>query len=407
MSRVCNHRPGYQWYTLKYSCRRAPPTPACREFTSSVHSGLTSPPSRLHRHKQEPKAILSATDGARRVSPWGESATTASKHIVVTGCAGFIGFHLALKLAEEGHLVHGVDGMAGSYYGRELKQWRLDELGKCSSFTFDCCDIRDPLTLKTVFGEAFPGRPVDAVFHLAALANVRDSVIKPGPYYESNVLGTLNLLEVCREFGIRRFILASTSSVYGGTLDGPTREDADSSSPFSPYGASKVAAEAMLHSYHHLFGIDSTVLRYFTVYGPAGRPDMSVLAFIQAIHEGRPIAVYGDGTQRRDFVYVDDVVRGTLASLPLTGYQRINLGYGQPHTLNEVIGTIEDALGRTAKVRYEVENMADPETTCADISLAKTLLGWSPSVALEDGIRRTLDWYLSCNGWKGNPAGVK
>ncbi len=326
----------------------------------------------------------------------------AGQHILVTGCAGFIGFHLVLQLVTKGHLVHGVDSLAASYYGPEFKQWRLSQLGICPSFRFTCCDIRDRDNLRVVFREAVSKRPVDAVFHLAAWANVRDSVLNPGTYYESNVLGTLNILEICREFRVQKFVLASTSSVYGAGLDGPIREDTENSRPLSPYGASKVAAEAMLHSYHHLYDIDSTVLRYFTVYGPAGRPDMSVLGFIQAIHEGRPITVYGDGTQRRDFVYVDDVVQGTLASLPLTGYETINLGHGHPHPLNDVIGMIEDALGRRAEVRYEAENTADPQTTYADINRAQALLGWSPTIGIEEGIRRTVDWYLNSNGWRAN-----
>ena len=328
----------------------------------------------------------------------------AGQHILVTGCAGFIGFHIALKLAEEGHLVRGIDNLATSYYVREFKQWRLSQLGMRPSFTFNCCDVRERDGLRSVFREAFSCRPLDAVLHLAASANVRDSVLNPKTYYESNVLGTLNLLETCKESGIRRFVLASTSSVYGAGLDGPIREDAEVSLPLSPYGASKIAAEAMLHSYHHLYDLDSSVLRYFTVYGPAGRPDMSVLGFIQAIHEGKPVTVYGHGTQTRDLVYVDDVVRGTLASLTLKGYETINLGYGHPQALNDVINMIEDALGRTAKVRYEAQNTADPQTTHADINRARTLLGWSPTIGIKDGIRRTVDWYLNSKGWRGYPA---
>lgn len=329
---------------------------------------------------------------------------SAGQHILVTGCAGFIGFHLAQKLVEEGHLVRGIDNLAASYYGREFKQWRLSQLGMCPSFTFNCCDIRNRDLLSTVFREAFSRQPVDALLHMAGSANVRDSVLNPKTYYESNVLGTLNLLEVCRESRIRKFVLASTSSVYGAGADGPIREDAEDIHPLSPYGASKVAAEAMLHSYHHLYGLDSSILRYFTVYGPAGRPDMSVLGFIQAIHEDRPITVYGDGTQTRDLVYVDDVVRGTLASLTLKGYETVNLGHGHPQALNDVISMIEDALGRTAKVRYEAENTADLQTTHADINRARTLLGWSPTIGIEDGIRRTVDWYVNSKGWRGDPA---
>ena len=333
-----------------------------------------------------------------------KSTGPAGQHIVVTGCAGFIGFHLARRLAETGHLVRGIDSLASSYYVRSLKQWRLDELRKWPSFTLNCSDVRDREALKAAFRASTSRRPIDAVFHLAALANVRDSVVNPRLYYETNVLGTLNLLENSREFGVGRFILASTSSVYGAQDSGPVREDAISNRPLSPYGASKVAAEATLYSYHHLYGMASTVLRYFTVYGPAGRPDMSALSFIQAIHEGRPITVHGDGTQRRDFVYVDDVVRGTLASIALAGYETINLGHDRPVALNDVITMIEEALGRTAEVQYGATNAADPLTTHADIGRAKALLGWSPTIGIEEGIRRTVAWYLKSHKWKSSPA---
>ena len=172
-------------------------------------------------------------------------------------------------------------------------------------------------------------------------------------------------------------------------------EDADSSRPLSPYAASKKAAETLLHSYHHLHGIDAVALRYFTVYGPAGRPDMSVFKFIRSIAEDEPITVYGDGAQQRDFTYVDDVARGTVAALGVTGYETINLGYGSPVVLNDVIGLIEEAVGKPAIIEYQERHPADPLMTWADTSRARQVLGWTPTVGIEEGILRTVEWYMA------------
>ena len=319
-------------------------------------------------------------------------------HVVVTGCAGLIGFHVARMLVELGHSVQGIDSLTDSY-SVQLKQWRLDNLLKCAQFTFHRPDITDEDSLRATFEALHSSQHPDAVINLAGWANVRDSVNNPRPYYEANVLGTLNLLEMCREFGIGRFILASTSSVYGLQPSGPIAEDAESDRPLSPYGASKLAAEALLHSYHHLHGINVTVLRYFTVYGPAGRPDMSVLGFIRAVSEGEPITLFGDGTQRRDFTYVDDVARGTVASLRLNGYEVINLGTDQAIMLKDVIQLIEDSVGRSAQVQYKARDPADPLETRANIDRARMLLGWSPEVGIQDGIRNTVAWYTENREW--------
>ena len=205
-----------------------------------------------------------------------------------------------------------------------------------------------------------------------------------------------------REFGVRQFILASTSSVYGSQGAGPISEDALSDRPLSPYAALKSAAESLLHSYHHLHGMNAIALRYFTVYGPAGRPDMSVLRFIRAIVEGEPVTVYGDGTQRRDFTFVDDVARGTVAALDIGGYQTINLGNDSPVSVNNLIGIIENSVGRSALVKYQERHEADPLLTWADTGRARKLLGWTPEVAIEEGIQRTVAWYLDNSGWAKN-----
>ena len=318
--------------------------------------------------------------------------------IMLTGCAGFIGARVASLLLDGGHEVAGVDALSRSSASR-LQEWRLANLADRSGFTFHRVDICDIETLKGVFTGRGESGQISAVLNLAALAGVRRSVENPRPYYEVNVLGTLNLMELCREHGVGKFVLASTSSVYGAEIDGPVSEGSDSSRPLSPYAASKKAAEALLFSYHHLHGIDGVVLRYFTVYGPAGRPDMSVFKFIRATAEGEPITVYGDGTQQRDFTYVDDIAGGTVAALGVTGYETINLGYGSPVVLNDVISLIEDAVGKEARIVHEERHPADPMMTWADVSRAGNLLGWKPTVGIEEGIRRTVEWYMKNREW--------
>lgn len=224
----------------------------------------------------------------------------------------------------------------------------------------------------------------------------------PRSCYETNVLGSHNLLELCREFGVRQFVQASTPSVHGSEGSGPMSEDVPTNRPLSPYAASKGAAETLLHSYHHLHGMDAVVLRYFTVYGPGGRPDMSVFRFIRAIDGGDPVTVYGDGTQRRDFTYVDDVARGTVAALGLGGFQTINLGNDRPVSVNELIRNIESVIGQSALVQYQERHDADPTLTWADIGRAQRLLGWDPEVGIEEGIRRTVAWYQENREWAKN-----
>lgn len=318
--------------------------------------------------------------------------------ILLMGCAGFIGSWTASLLLDLGHEVAGVDAPHDIHASR-LQESRLGNLVDRSGFTFQPVDIRDTIALREVLARRNESERISAVINLAALAGVRRSVEEPSAYYEVNVLGTLNLLEMCREFGVGRFILASTSSVYGAGIDGPVSEDADSSRPLSPYAASKMAAETLLYSYHHLHGIDAVALRYFTVYGPAGRPDMSVFRFIRAIAEYEPIMVYGDGTQRRDFTYVDDIASGTVAALGVTGYETINLGYGSPVVLNDVIRLVEEAVGKAAIIEYQERHPADPLMTWADISRAKDVLGWTPMTGIEEGIRRTVEWYTANREW--------
>ncbi|MHB1416238.1 MAG: GDP-mannose 4,6-dehydratase [Chloroflexota bacterium] len=313
---------------------------------------------------------------------------------LVTGAAGFIGSKVSELLLSAGHAVVGVDNLNDAYDVR-LKQWRLGRLTSQKGLAFHQLDIGDREALRTVFA----GPRFAAVINLAARAGVRPSVANPWVYVDTNVGGTLNLLEACREHGVAKFVLASTSSLYGAHNPLPFREDADTNRPLSPYAASKKAAEALCYTYHHLHALDVTVLRYFTVYGPAGRPDMSPFRFVQWISEGQPVTVYGDGRQSRDFTYVDDIARGTVAALQPLGYETINLGSDEPVVLMEMIHLIERLAGREAALTYKPSHPADVPATWADIGKAERLLGWRPQTDFAEGMERLVEWYRANRDW--------
>lgn len=313
--------------------------------------------------------------------------------LLVTGCAGFIGSKVCRFLVDQGHTVVGVDNLNDAYDVR-LKQWRLAKLQLLQKFQFQMLDIVNLTDVRKLF-ESKP----DAVVNLAARAGVRQSVENPWVYYETNVMGTLNLLESCREHGVGKFIQASTSSLYGACNTRPFREDLNTNQPLSPYAASKKGAEALCYTYHFLHDIDVTVLRYFTVYGPAGRPDMSIFRFIRWIAEGNSLALYGNGTQERDFTFVDDIAQGTIAGLKPLGFETVNLGSDRPTTVLEVIRILENLLGRSANINHEPAHPADVEATWADISKAKNLLDWTPQNTLEEGLRQSVDWYMENRDW--------
>ncbi|MCR4414519.1 MAG: GDP-mannose 4,6-dehydratase [Thermoguttaceae bacterium] len=326
-----------------------------------------------------------------------------AKRYLVTGCAGFIASRVAELLLDAGDEVVGVDNLNDAYDPR-LKAWRLDRLAAHPAFSFHRVDITDRAGLEAVFtrcshaagaGGATGGSapPFAAVVNLAARAGVRTSVENPWVYYQANCDGTLNLLDLCRRCGVKKFLLASTSSLYGAHNPVPYREDADTSRPLSPYAASKKAAETLAYTYHYLHGLDVTVVRYFTVYGPAGRPDMSVFRFVRRIAEGEPIVVFGDGSQERDFTYVDDIARGTVAALAPLGYEVINLGGDRPVKLSAVIAHISALVGRPVTIDRRPAHPADVPATWADVSKARRLLGWSPQVPIEEGLRRSVEWY--------------
>ena len=311
---------------------------------------------------------------------------------LLTGCAGFIASKVAEMLLEAGHAVVGVDNLNDAYDPR-LKQWRLAQLQSHENFTFHRLDITDRAALDALFVASGDRPPFAAVINLAARAGVRPSVADPWVYYQTNCDGVLNLLDQCRQHGVGKFLQASTSSLYGKHNQTPYREDADTNRPLSPYAASKKAAEALAFSYHHLHGIDVSILRYFTVYGPAGRPDMCIFRFIRRIAEDESIVVFGDGSQSRDFTFLDDIAAGTVAALRPLGYEVINLGGDRVVKLNTTIEQISDLLGKKPKIEYRPVHPADVSTTWADISQADRLLGWKPKVTIEEGLRRCVAWY--------------
>ncbi len=314
---------------------------------------------------------------------------------LLAGAAGFIGAAVAEELLDAGHAVLGVDDLNDAYDVR-LKRWRLDRLRARGAFTFRRADVRDRAGLAS----ACPRGPaIDGVLNLAARAGVRASVEDPWACVDANVTGTLNLLDLGRDRGARKFVLASTSSLYDPDGPMPYREDADAGRPRSPYAATKQAAEALCHAYHHQFGLDVTVLRYFSVYGPAGRPDMSPFRFVQWVSEGRPVRLYGDGAQSRDFTYIGDAARGTVAGLAPLGYEVVNLGAGVPVPLLDLLRFVEARVGRTARVERLPPHRADAPATWADVSKAKRRLGWEPRTAWKDGVRRLVDWYAANRSW--------
>ena len=338
--------------------------------------------------------------------------------ILVTGAAGFIGAKTVELLLAEGHAVVGIDNL-NDYYDVRLKNYRANtllgqaetptappNLAKTSTglakaesadgrFHFYHLDIENQQSVDALF----EAHKFASVLNLAARAGVWHSMENPYIYMSTNTVGTLNLLEAMRHKGVNKMVLASTSSLYAGQKM-PYVETQSVNTPISPYAATKKAAELMAHSYHYLYGLDISVVRYFTVFGPCGRPDMSMFRFIQWIQNERAIELFGDGEQSRDFTYVDDIARGTIAAQKEVGYEIINLGGGNnPVSINQVIGQIESGLAKRALIDQKPFHKADMKTTWADIAKAKRLLGWKPRVSLEDGIRKTIEWHQANRAW--------
>lgn len=312
---------------------------------------------------------------------------------LITGAAGFIGARTSEMLINDGHTVVGIDNLNNAYDLR-MKEYRLKRLQALSGFDFHKLDISD----KTII-EHFKGEKFDGVVNLAAWAGVRASVKNPWIYVDSNMTGTLNMLELCRHSGLGKFIVASTSSIYGENPPYPTPESASSNEPLQPYAASKKGAEAMTHAYHHLYDIDATIVRFFTVYGPAGRPDLSIFRFVQWISEGRPVRVNGDGEQSRGFTYIDDIARGVISALKPVGYEIINLGGHEVITINNLVKLVEDVVGKKAVIQYGPPDLADMRSNWADVSKARVLLGWEPQYTMRAGIEKLVEWYNTERDW--------
>ena len=318
--------------------------------------------------------------------------------VLVTGGAGFIGAAVCARLLERGDAVACVDSLNDAYDVR-LKEWRLARLTGREGFRFVRADVADEASVRAVFEEERRDGGIDAVVNLAARAGIRPSVEIPRAYYETNVLGTITLLEACRAFGVPRFVLASSSSVYGDATRVPFREVDPPGRLLSPYAASKQAAEEVCRVFARLHGTKTTTLRYFTVFGPAGRPDMSPFRFVQWAFEGKPVRVYGDGSQTRDFTYVDDIADGTLAALDRGGEGPYNLGNDRPVRLLDFLRLVEKAVGRDVEVEHLPPSPADVPATWADISRARAELGWSPRVSCEEGVDRLVAWYRENRAW--------
>lgn len=316
----------------------------------------------------------------------------ASKTILVTGSAGFIGSHVTQALLARGDRVLGLDNF-NDYYSPERKAENVREIergAEAGAFELVRGDLRDRALLASLFAN----HRIDGICHLAAMAGVRNSVEDPHLYVDVNLVGTLNLLEAARHHGKPQFVLASTSSVYGATERHPFVEDDAADRPLAPYPASKRAAELMGHCYHHLHGIDFTALRFFTVYGPRGRPDMMAYKVLDSAYGGGTVPLYNRGQMHRDWTYVSDVAAGVVAAVDRRlGYQVINIGRGEPVLLADFVTRIESLAGHRANLTDEPMMAADVKYTFADITRAKELLGYDPRVSVDEGTALFFEWY--------------
>jgi len=330
------------------------------------------------------------------------------KRIFITGTAGFIGYHLAELLLDEGLAVRGYDGMT-DYYDVQLKRRRHQMLLQKPGFGADEAMLEDYDRLRRAIAEFRP----DAIVHLAAQAGVRYSLEEPRAYVDSNVVGTLNVLEIARELGVGHLLIASTSSVYGANGDMPFDEKQKADTQLSIYAATKKATESMAHSYAHLFDIPVTMFRFFTVYGPWGRPDLALFRFVDAILDGRPIDVYNNGDMQRDFTYVADLVRAIRLLIdvvppgpddrreaaekdslsPVAPFRIVNIGNSQPVTLLDFIDEIEKCLGRKAEKNFMGMQPGDVKATWADAGLLRQLTGYQPQTSVSEGVARFVDWF--------------
>ena len=311
-------------------------------------------------------------------------------NFIVTGAAGFIGYHTAKKILESGNSVIGIDNI-NDFYDIKLKNERIKSLEQFEKFAIIKIDLKnkkDVLELQN----SLPN--ISSIIHLAAFAGVRTSITDPWSYQDNNVNATLNLLELCKIANIKNFSLASTSSVYGDSKSIPTKESDTSSFPLSPYAASKISAELLAFTYNYHFDINVAILRFFTVYGPFGRPDMVIFKFLKSIINDTPITIFGDGNQTRDFTYVSDVAEALIKSTKIQGYEIYNVGGGSAITVNKLVEILENYLNKKAKIQNIPRDPSDIEHSLADISKIQTQLNWYTEYNIEKGINETVKWFL-------------
>lgn len=309
--------------------------------------------------------------------------------ILITGAGGFIGGHLCEYLLQQGINTIGVDNI-NDYYDPSIKENTINRLSSYDEFEFFRTDIRNFEALDSIFGN----HEIGTVVHLAAMAGVRSSIENPSVYTDVNVNGTHNVLQLSVTNGVRNFVFASSSSVYGERQEVPFREEDRTDSPLSPYAASKKAGELLAYSYHSLYDIPVSCLRFFTVYGPRGRPDMAPFIFIDRISRGIPIRQYGDGTSQRDYTYVSDIVQGIVGAIENPrSYDIYNLGNSNPAKLSDFIQIIEESVGKKAEIEVIGAQPGDVQKTYADVTRAKKYLGYEPKISLREGISRTVVWY--------------
>lgn len=309
--------------------------------------------------------------------------------IMITGCAGFIGSHVVDRLLGMGENVVGIDNF-DPFYDISIKMRNIQHFMHKDNFRFYRADIRENSDLKKIFNN----HDIDTMIHLAARAGVRPSIENPLLYEDVNIKGTINLLESCREHGIMNFIFGSSSSVYGVNEKIPFSEDDPVEKSISPYAASKRACEIFCSTYHHLYGISIACLRFFTVYGPRQRPEMAIHKFTRMIDRGQEIEMFGDGTSRRDYTYIDDIVDGIIGTLDKKfGFEIFNLGNSNVVELKVLIGLIEKNMGKEAKIKMMPDQPGDVPVTYADVSKAKRMLGYDPNVSIDEGIERFVKWY--------------
>lgn len=309
--------------------------------------------------------------------------------ILITGGAGFIGSHVCDALLARGDEVICADNF-NDYYDPMIKERNVANVLGFNNFKLFKGDILNYALMKDIFEKELPQK----IIHLAARGGVRPSINNPFLYEEVNIRGTLNLLELAREYGLENFVFASSSSVYGNRTDGCFKETDMVDRPISPYAATKKAGELFCYNYSHLYGLNCSCLRFFTVYGPRGRPDMAPFKFVDKIGKGEEIEIYGDGTSKRDYTYISDIVNGILAALDNNyKYEIFNLGGSSPVELNYFVSLMEINLNKKAKVKYAAKQQGDVEMTFADISKSRELLGYEPKISIEEGVKRLVEWY--------------